>query len=57
MIEKKAVDITLIDVSKLTTLVDYFVICTSESQPQTKAISDHIKETLKKVLWIKVERM
>ena len=48
MLEKKALDITIIDVQKITTLTDYFVICTSESEPQTRAITDHINLTMKK---------
>ena len=48
MLEKKALDIMIIDVQKITTLTDYFVICTSESEPQTRAITDHINLTMKK---------
>ena len=48
MLEKKALDIMIIDVRKITTLTDYFVICTSESEPQTRAITDHINLTMKK---------
>ena len=47
MLEKKALDIRIINVSKITTLTDFFVICTSESEPQTRAISDHIQRGLK----------
>ena len=47
MLEKKAVDIKIIDVRKITTLTDFFVICTSESEPQTRAISDHIQRSLR----------
>ena len=47
MLEKKAVDIIIIDVRKLTTLTDFFIICTSESEPQTKAITDHINDRMK----------
>ena len=47
MVEKKALDIKIIDVRKITTLTDFFVICTSESEPQTRAITDYIHETLK----------
>ena len=47
MLEKKAVDILVIDVKKITTLTDFFIICTSESEPQTRAITDHINETMK----------
>ena len=47
MLEKKALDIIIIDVHKITTLADFFVICTSESEPQTRAITDHIYEQMK----------
>ena len=47
MLEKKALDIIIIDVHKITTLTDLFVICTSESEPQTRAITDHIYEQMK----------
>ena len=45
---KKAIDITLIDVREITSLTDYFIICTSESDPQTRAIFNHIKDSLTK---------
>jgi len=48
MLGKKALDIKIIDVRKITTLTDFFVICTSESGPQTRAITDHIHEQMKK---------
>ena len=47
MLEKKALDIIIIDVRKITTLTDFFVVCTSESEPQTRAITDHINQTMK----------
>ena len=47
MLEKKALDIIIIDEHKITTLADFFVICTSESEPQTRAITDHIYEQMK----------
>ena len=46
MIDKKALDVMLIDVRDITTLTDYFIICTSESDPQTRAIFNHIKDNL-----------
>ena len=48
MLEKKALDIKIIDVQNITTLTDFIVICTSESEPQTQAITDHIHEQMKK---------
>ena len=47
MLEKKALDIIIIDVRKITTLTDYFVVCTSNSQPQARAITDHINQKMK----------
>jgi ribosome-associated protein len=47
MLERKAKDIKIIDVRELTSLTDYFIICTSESDPQSKAISSHIDDTLR----------
>tara|TARA_B100000131_G_C18075395_1_gene596151 strand:+ start:1100 stop:1444 length:345 start_codon:yes stop_codon:yes gene_type:complete len=48
MLEKKAQEIKIFDVRKITTLTDYFIICTSESDPQTKAIVNHVEKTLRK---------
>ena len=47
MMEKKALDIKIIDVRNITTLTDFFVICTSESEPQSRAITDHVNLTMK----------
>ena len=46
MTDKKAIDVTLINLKKITTLTDHFIICTSESDPQTRAIFNHIKDEL-----------
>ena len=32
--------------ARLTTIADYFLICSAESQPQVKAIMEHINATL-----------
>ena len=48
MLEKKGVDVKIIDVRKITTLTDFFIMCTSESQPQTRAITDYIQKNMKK---------
>ena len=47
MLDKKALDVKIIDVRKITTLTDFFIICTSESGPQTRAITDYINEQMK----------
>ena len=48
MLDKKALDIKVIYVKGVTSLTDTFIICTSESDPQTKAIANHIKDKLSK---------
>ena len=45
--EKKAADVTIMDLRELTTITDYFVICSGDSDFQVKAITDHIIERLK----------
>ncbi len=46
--EKKAGDIIVMDVKKLTAITDYFVICDTESAPQVKAIVESVKKALSK---------
>lgn len=41
--DKKAKDITLIEVEKVSTVADYFVLCTGTSTTQVKAISDAVE--------------
>jgi len=45
-LEKKAEDVLLIDLRELSSACDYFVICSAGSEPQVKAIVDHIEESL-----------
>jgi ribosome-associated protein len=45
--DKKAADIVLLQIGGLTTLADYFVICSGSSERQLGAISDGIAETLR----------
>ena len=46
MLDKKALDIKIINVIGLTSLTDYFINCSSQSDPQTRAIKNHIEEQL-----------
>ena len=46
LLEKKAIEINVINVKKLTSLTDIFIVCSSDSEPQTKAIADHLTDTL-----------
>jgi ribosome-associated protein len=47
-LEKKAEDIVIMDVRKLTSITDFFVLCSADSSVQLKAIVDHIVEELAK---------
>ena len=44
--ERKAVDITVLNVAHLTVVADYFVICTARSNKQVKAHAEYLEEKL-----------
>ena len=44
--QKKAEDIVILDMRKLSTIADYFVIATGASEPHLRAITDEITEKL-----------
>jgi len=46
--DRKAVNLTVLDVGKICSFADYFVICSGTSTRHTRAISDAIQEKLKK---------
>lgn len=46
---KKAEDIKVLDLRKLTTIADFFVVCTAHSDPQVKAIADAVLDGSKKL--------
>ena len=45
--QKKAADVSILDVSKRTFITGYFVICTSESPRQSRAIAEAAEQELK----------
>jgi ribosome-associated protein len=49
--EKKAEDVVILDMRKLTSFTDFFLICTGESEPQIKAISKNVQEKLAELGW------
>ncbi|HKK45166.1 MAG TPA: ribosome silencing factor [Balneolaceae bacterium] len=50
LLNKKAEDITVLDVHELTTLADKFVVCHANTDVQIKAIADNVnKETKEKL--------
>jgi len=49
MLEKKANDITVLDLRKLkTSMADFFIICHATSDKQVVAIADSVEETVRK---------
>jgi ribosome-associated protein len=45
---KKAVDLTVLDISNVSIIADYFIICSGRSNTQVQAIAESIQEELKK---------
>ncbi len=43
-LEKKASDLIVLNVKSLTSITDYFLICSANSEPQIKAICDNIRK-------------
>ena len=43
---KKALDVVIMDLRKLTTMTDFFVVCSADSTTQVKAIADAVDEGL-----------
>jgi ribosome-associated protein len=46
-LDKKAEDVTVLDVRGLTSYADYFVVMTADSDRQAAAIADHVEQTMK----------
>lgn len=44
--EKKAADLVLLDLQKVASFTDYFLLCTGTSARQVQAISDSVEEQL-----------
>ena len=42
-LEKKAIELVAMDVRGLSSVTDFFVICSGDSEPQVKAIADNIR--------------
>jgi ribosome-associated protein len=48
-LERKAYDVVLMEVGGLTSLADYFLICTGRSDTQVQAIAQGLEENLKRI--------
>jgi len=45
--DKKGFDVKIIELIDITSVSDYFVICTADSDTQVKAIADYVEKSLK----------
>jgi ribosome-associated protein len=54
--DKKAADVVLLEVRELTTLTDYFVICSGGSERQLRGIADGIVEGIKETGMLPIGR-
>lgn len=45
--DKKAIDPIILDLRKISTIADYLVICSAQSEPQLKAIANGVEKGLK----------
>lgn len=45
--DKQAKDIKILNISKISVLADYFVICSSESTTHVKALTGYVRERIK----------
>jgi ribosome-associated protein len=46
-LDKKAIDLTVLDVQGVSSVTDYFLVCSGRSAPHVKTIADAIREELK----------
>jgi ribosome-associated protein len=44
--DKQASEIILLDIQKVSTIADYFIICSADNDRQVQAIVDHIDEKI-----------
>jgi ribosome-associated protein len=49
MISKKAIDVVILDLKKLTSATDHFVICSADSDTQVKAIADSVENGMEAI--------
>lgn len=50
LLEKKAEDVTILDVHELTTLADMFIVCHATSDVQIKALANNVSERTRETL-------
>ncbi len=48
MMDKHGRDVLIMDLRPLTSVTDYFVLCSCDSDVQVKAVADHLNDTLRR---------
>ena len=46
--DRKAIDVKVIDIEKISTLADYFIIASGSNRNQVQAMADNVEETLER---------
>ncbi len=46
-VDRKAIDLKILDLSAVSDFTDYFVVCSGASDRQVRAIADHVEERLR----------
>jgi ribosome-associated protein len=49
MLSKKASDVVILDLKKITSATDHFVICSADSDTQVKAIADAVQDGMERL--------
>jgi len=47
VLEKKAEDVVILDLREVSSVADYFVVCTGNSEPHLKAVADSLSVALR----------
>ena len=54
--EKKGEDITIIDISQVSVMADYFIIANGTNESQVRALVDSVEESLEKEGYVRKQR-
>ena len=52
-LDKKAEELSVLAVGKLTSIADYFILCSATNERQAQAIADNVQEKLREDLHVK----
>lgn len=47
-LDKKAFDVDVLEVAKLTSIADFFILCSGNTERQAQAIADAVEQTVRK---------